>query len=103
MCQCTLALVADVRRPWIADIQTGWQKSNKIVQLKYICVIDIDHTRAFITRGLYTFYPLCEVQKRFFQGAFFLNVWPYVWLVFKSGFKSRAGYDGARTVLISDH
>ena len=23
---------------------------------------------------------------------------PYVWLVIKSGFKSRAGYDGARTV-----
>ena len=38
-------------------------------------------TRAIITRGLYTFYPLLEVQKRFF-----LKFWPYVWLVFKSGF-----------------
>ena len=44
------------------------------------------HTRAIITRGLYIFYPLFEVQKRFFQGAFFLKFWPYVWLVFKSGF-----------------
>ena len=24
-----------------------------------------------ITRGLYTFYPLFEVQKRFFKGIFF--------------------------------
>ena len=40
-------------------------------------------TRAIITRGLYTFYPL---PKTFFQGAFFLKFWPYVWLVFKSGF-----------------
>ena len=29
-------------------------------------------TRAIITRGLYTFYTLFEVQKRFFQGGFFL-------------------------------
>ena len=55
-------------------------------------------TRAIITRGLYTFYPLFEVQKRFFKEFFFLKFWPYVWLVFKSGLKSRAGYDGARTV-----
>ena len=27
-------------------------------------------TRAIITRGLYTFYPLFEVQKRFFKGLF---------------------------------
>ena len=26
--------------------------------------------RAIITRGLYTFYPLFEVQKRFFNGLF---------------------------------
>ena len=41
----------------------------------------IYRTRAVITRGLYTFYPLFEVKK----GAFFLKFWPYVWLVFKSG------------------
>ena len=46
----------------------------------------IYQTRAIITCGLYTFYQLFEVQKRFFQGAFFLKFWPYVWLVFKSGF-----------------
>ena len=33
----------------------------------------IYRTRAIITRGLYTFYPLFEVQKTFFQGAFFLK------------------------------
>ena len=27
-------------------------------------------TRAIITRGLYTFYPLFGVQKRFFKGLF---------------------------------
>ena len=31
-------------------------------------------TRAIITRGLYTFYPLFEVQKRFFKGFFFLKI-----------------------------
>ena len=30
------------------------------------------------TRGLYTFYPLFEVQKRFFKGLFFLKFWPYI-------------------------
>ena len=54
----------------------------------------IYRTRAIITRGLYTFYPLFGVQKRFFKVQF----WPYVWLVFKSGFYSKAGYSGARTV-----
>jgi hypothetical protein len=34
----------------------------------------------------------------FFQGFFFLKFCPYAWLVFKSGFYSRAGYNGARTV-----
>ena len=57
----------------------------------------IYRSRAIITRGLYTFYPIFEGQKRFL-GAFFVKFWPYVWLVFKSGFKSRAGYSGARTV-----
>ena len=28
------------------------------------------HTHAIITRGLYTFYPLFEVQKHFFKGRF---------------------------------
>ena len=30
----------------------------------------IYRTRAIITRGLYTFYPLFEVEKRFFKGLF---------------------------------
>ena len=47
---------------------------------------EIYRTRAIITRGLYTFYPLFEVQKPFFQGAFFLKFWSYEWLVLKSGF-----------------
>ena len=31
----------------------------------------------------------------FFKGSFFGKFCPYVWLVFKSGLRSRAGYDGA--------
>ena len=30
----------------------------------------------------------------------YCDLWPYVWLVFKSGFYSRAGYSGARTVYV---
>ena len=37
------------------------------IRLKY-------RTRTIITRGLYTFYPLYEVQKTFFQGALFLKI-----------------------------
>ena len=38
-------------------------------------------------------------SPKFFQGTFFLKFWPYVCLVFNSGFQSiRAGYDGACTV-----
>ena len=42
------------------------EKSGKPLILNY-------RTRAIITRGLYIFYPLFEVQKRFFKELFFLN------------------------------
>ena len=32
--------------------------------------VDTYRTRAIITRGLYTFYPIFEVQKRFFNELF---------------------------------
>ena len=54
----------------------------------------IYRTRAIITRGLYTFNPIFEVQKRFLS-SFFIKFWPYVRLVFKS----RAGYSGAHTIV----
>ena len=34
----------------------------------------------------------------FWSSFMYSDLWPYVWLVFKSGFKSRAGYSGACTV-----
>ena len=37
-------------------------------------------TRAIISRGLYTFLP--HFQRPFM----YCDLWPYVWLVFKSGF-----------------
>ena len=41
-------------------------KSDCILKIYYL----IYRTRAIITRGLYTFYPLFEVQKRFFKELF---------------------------------
>ena len=61
---------------------------------------DIDqlpYVRHYNPRFVY-FLPTFWSPKTFFQGAFFLKFWSYVWLVFKSGFKSRAGYDGTPTV-----
>ena len=52
-------------------------------------------------------YSICTIftqflkLKTFFQGFFSLKFLPYVWLVFKSGFLSRAGYSCARTVYVS--
>ena len=37
------------------------------------------------SRSIY-FLPTFGGPKTFFQGAFFLKFWPYVWLVFKRGF-----------------
>ena len=49
-------------------------------------------TRAIIIRGLYTFLP--HFQRPFM----YCDLWPYVWLVLKSGLQSRTAYDGAHTV-----
>ena len=43
------------------------QSWNKTVETFHNLIY---HMRAIITRGLYTFYPLFEVQKRFFKGLF---------------------------------
>ena len=55
--------------------------------------IPIYRTRAIIPRGLYTFYLLFEGQKRFFKEVFSENS------AFISIQDSRAGYDGACTVI----
>ena len=44
------------------------------------------------------FLALFLKTRNVFQGVFFIKFWPYIHLVFKSNFKSRAGYSGARTV-----
>ena len=54
----------------------------------------IYRTRAIISRGLYVF------LHHFKRPFMYCDLWPYVWLVFKSGFYSRAAYDGARTVYV---
>ena len=42
-------------------------------------------TRAIVTRGLYIFHPIFLRPFLCFQGGFFRNFCPYVWLVFTSG------------------
>ena len=108
-----LSVVASIIKAWGGvhfQCLNIWNKYFKVEQyqvhiknlknLQFILGISY-RTRAIITRGLYTFYPVFKVQNRFFKGLFFLKFWPYVWLVFKSGFKSRAGYNGARTVVLT--
>ena len=46
------------------------RKSHCIFIVGNLYSDSIYRTRAIITRGLYTFYPLFEVQKRFFKGLF---------------------------------
>ena len=56
-------------------------KSKRYVRkCKYIL-----YARHYNPRFVY-FLPTFWSSKTFFQGAFFLKIWPYVWLVFKSGF-----------------
>ena len=57
----------------------------------------IPYPRHYNLRFVY-FLPTFWKPKMFFQGCFFRKFCPYVWLVFKSGFWSRAGYSGACTV-----
>ena len=45
----------------------------------------LPYTRHYNPRFVY-FLPTFWSPKTFFQRAFFLKFWPYVWLVFKSGF-----------------
>ena len=48
------------------------------------------YTRAIITRGLYIFYPILQDHFFVFKEVFFRKFSPYVWLIFKSSFYSRA-------------
>ena len=53
------------------DKNSGFSVS--IFTSKILCVQRLNsryRTRAIITRGLYSFYPLFEAQKRFFKGLF---------------------------------
>jgi hypothetical protein len=59
--------------------------------------IHIPYARHYNPRFVY-FLPTFWKSKTFFQRVFFRKFCPYVWLVFKSGFWSRAGYSGACTV-----
>ena len=76
------------------------KKSRNMIMYSFLIPIRIQmyRTRAIIIRGLYNFYHIFEVHFFVLKGFFFGKFCPYVWLVFKSGFKSRAGYSGAGTV-----
>ena len=76
------------------DPTCGFAKSNNTVaipktfpifRLKMTLVVEYQfsyRTRVMMIRGLYTFYPLFEVHLC----TVTCDLWPYVWLVFKSGF-----------------
>ena len=53
-----------------------------------------------IIRGLYNLNQLFEGQKHLFKGIFFLKFCPHLRLVFKSCFKSKPGYNGAKRYLL---
>ena len=63
----------------IMDYEVIWS-FNFSISCKYI-----PYARLYNPRFVY-FLPTFRSPKTFFQGAFFLKFWPYVWLVFKSGF-----------------
>ena len=79
---------------WLVDLvsQSRINKSSVWAGLKFKNEYFVYRTRAIISHGLYTFSP--HFQRPFM----YCDLWRYVWLVFKSGFWSRAAYDGARTV-----
>ena len=83
-------------KPWPFSCITLFESYKTKVMFKYYdCLIyfqrfqnclvllffyKIYRTRAIISRGLYTFLP------RFQRPFMYCELWPYVWLVFKSGF-----------------
>ena len=49
---------------------TSFENKSTFNDIQTHCLSKDYRTRAIITRGLYIFYPLFEVQKRFFKGLF---------------------------------
>ena len=74
---------------FLTIFRTFWGRPVGQAALKRL---DITVRTPGITCGLYVFFPIFEVHffvfKEFF---FFIKFCPYVWLVVKSGFLSRAG------------
>jgi hypothetical protein len=68
---------------WNHSLIDTWQQKLGIAVCKM--VIEAYCTRAIIIRFVY-YLPTFWSPKTFFHGAFSLNFWPYVWLVFKRGF-----------------
>ena len=64
---------------------------NELLKTSAITDIDIPYARHYDPRFVY-------FLLTFWSSFMYCDIWPYVWLVFKSGLKSRAGYSGARTV-----
>ena len=69
---------------FVKDAESANQEYENRIAVS-IVTCKIYRMRAIINRGLYIFYPILEGHKRFFKELFFVNFFPYVWLVFKSG------------------
>jgi hypothetical protein len=57
----------------------------RVLRVLRVFFVYVPYARHYNPRFVY-FLPTFWSQKMLFQGAFFLKFWPYVWLVFKSGF-----------------
>ena len=100
---CRYALFTSTRNVFCSKMQKVEFQFLKVIPIKkllpMIHLCDYNYrTCAIITHGLYIFYPILKGQKCFFKELFFVNFYPYVRLLFKSGLLSSAGYDGQCTV-----
>ena len=93
--RCFLDASPYTHAPWRQLFRTVFMA--KLLYFQPMIQVWIPYARHYNPRLVY-FLPTFRKPKTFFQGGFVRKFCPYVWLVFKSGFWSRAGYSGACTV-----
>ena len=95
-------------KKWVKNIQTaGYNGARTVFHVKlrinllkhFLPALHLPYLSHYNPRFVY-FLPTFWKSKTFFQWGFFRKFCPCVWLVFKSGFWSRAGYSGACTVYL---
>ena len=77
---------------WIKTFTENWKK-NGYYNFDFVLItgaICTYRTRTIITRGLYTFYPIFEGQKRFLR-SFFCNILALCMVSIQEGFQIKSG------------